>query len=267
MKSTYVVVVAFLCCTLIPIYAGVADYVVYDERNRDQLETLDGIVAVKIRAYYAFADLGLVKTVIEERKKAKLRPTGVECRRTSVRTRYGKETIYDSGSGKNEVLQMLRNSLWLLDAEITECFSGSYETNFVFIAVKPTRAYKYEELPHEFLKTPPDTDVIFGLVRLDDEEFKKSFRGFQCYLKNNLEFLDRHFNDGHLDARISGHNDYMEIFKTLTPSPCYVAREIGVGPGYMMGDSGVEEYGKESRLMTVFKEKVNDVEKSTSPIK
>lgn len=247
MKITYLLA-SLSCLVCLESSAGIQDYIVYDQKSRHHLDEVDGIVTVKINKYYAFADIGLVKTVVEERKRIELRPIGVECRRSSIRTHCGKETIHDSGPGKNEVLQVLRNTLWLLEAEITEVYSGSFNTNKIYIAIKPTRAYLYEELPQNFLSNPATNSIDFGLIRLDEDEFKKSFRGLICYLNNDLRLLDGGFVEN-LDEPLSFTNDYFLFFKEFTPTPCYVAREIGIHP---KAEAGVD-CPQESKLLQSLK--------------
>ncbi len=220
-----------ICCILLLVssylYAGVQEYFIYDQRDRYQFESLDGVVSVEIKNYSAFSDIGLIKTLIEERKNADSRTFGVERRSESLRTVHGKERIYDSGAGKNEVLQVLRNSLWLFEAEIKQVHSGSFQTNIIYIVSKPTRAFLHEELPHNFLSSTSTNTIDFGLVRVNENEFKLSFQGLCRYLENDLRILDRGFC-GNIDTTLNFSNDYTVVFNEFSPSPCYVAQEIGI---------------------------------------
>jgi hypothetical protein len=258
MKILHLVISAYLLSS-ISIYGGVEDYVVYDQRNRYQLEKLDGIVSVKINKFYGFADLGLVTTLIEERKKnADPRPVGIPGQLSSHMSLQGSETVYASTPALNALVQVLRNTLWLFDAEITEVHRGNFQTNRVYIATKPTRAYSSEEFPLTFLSNPSNKTIDFGLIHLDEEEFKHSFRGRVRYLDNSLQQLSTGFVDNP-DEPLSFSNEYSVVFKTFTPTPCYVAREIGIPTQDELGQP------QESKLIQILRKGVQPGNGKISP--
>lgn len=257
MKILHIAACAYLLSS-ISIYGGVEDYVAYDQRDRYQLEKLDGIVSVKINKFYGFADLGLVTTLIRERENIDSRPIGLLGRLSGHCSPQGSETVYASLSGLNEIVQVLRNTLWLFDAEITEVHRGNFQTNRVYIATKPTRAYSNEELPEKFLSNPSIKIIDFGLIHLDEEEFKHSFRGRVRYLNNSLQLLDTGFVDN-LDEPLSFSNEYSVVFKTFTPTPCYVAREIGIPTKDELGRP------QESKLIQILRKGVQPENGKTFP--
>jgi len=254
------------------VYAHILDYIIYDSHQRYDIKKLDGIVDVKINAYYAFADLGLIETVIEQKRiKPDQDEKQIAYRRTS--THYGSELILITGdSCDNSTMQLLRNSIWLLDVNITHIYDGDFATNRVFVALKSTRAYKAHESPRSFLSPlisldtnlvrnvvnlkgarPKTPAVSFGLVSIPDEEFKKSFRGMYCYLKNNLEFID---SDSRSTCLIK--EDYERFFLKKKVTPCYVAREIGVKPKYNFGPGetdGLWEDWSDCELLKKFRKR------------
>jgi len=227
MKQTLLLIV-FTCCLAIS-DAGILDHVIYNTENRYQLDELDGIVAIKIRKFYAFSDLGLASTVLEERKNAHLRIYGREGASWVNASPFGSESVYTSSPGQNETLQLLRNTQWLFDAEITQVISGEFETNLVFIAMRPSRAYDYEEWPQRIVESSEKLEIVFGLVRMDEKEFRRSFRGQVCYLNNDYGLLDIKYRASP-NERFGPESDYEAFFKNFHPSPCYVAREVGVRP-------------------------------------
>lgn len=204
--------------------AGIPEHLVYDARDRYQLDKLDLIVSVDIENYFAFSDIGLVQTFREAKTIPKV--PDQEGYSTSSIDATGNELIYDSFPDINAGLQLKRNSIWIFDVCITECIKGSIETNRLLVALKPTRAYDNIENPYTFLSTQADDDIVFGLIRLNKEEFSKSLLGLVCYLENSLEF----FELDHLDTR-SPSSYYAKpenLFQLIDKYPCYVAREIGV---------------------------------------
>lgn len=240
MKSILLMFTCLFCISSVFVNAGVRESFVYNKRNRYQLEALDGIVNIKVNAYYAFADRGLIRTVVEERKQIDSR---------KKRGRASITSVYSSIPGHNETLQMLRNSLWVIDAEITRVLSGALQTNRVFIAMRRTRAYDRQEYPSKILAKPIDSDVILGLVQLTEKEFKNSFNGLACYLRNDLGFLDINYTEDLTNRYL---NEYDSVFRDFRPSLCYVAREIGTKKRIKFENGKKIEYREESGLMKEF---------------
>ena len=190
--NPFYVVVCTLMLALISTYGGVRDHVVYDERDRYQLDALDGIVSVQVKKYFAFSDIGLIKTLVEERKHADLRPFNQGGRVESLGGNNWMETIiYSSVPGENEKVQLLRNTIWLFEVKVTKVYSGDFKTNsIIYVASMPTRACTYEELPQSYLADPFADTIDFGLVQVSETEFDHSFFGLSCYLNNDLQLLD-----------------------------------------------------------------------------
>ena len=222
---TTIFIIGAIFCHCIGVVAGVSEYFVYDKRNRFVLETLDAVASAQIKHYYAFADAGLVRTHYESKKKASV--IGDTGGNESISTNSGGGTLFTSFPYANAGLQLRRNTLWVFDVEITECYYGTLETNHLFIAMKQTNAYKRKEYPHNIIKKQSEYDILFGLVGIDELEFEKSFLGLICYLKDDLSIFNADIDNTLSIYQVLG-NDYNQVFGKLSPSPCFVVRDVGV---------------------------------------
>jgi hypothetical protein len=200
-----------------------------------------------------------VRTLVEEVEKNQGMPApdgsgGVDC----VSTDFGLEPVYNRFHHiANSHLQLKRNSLWLFEVEIAEVLDGMVETNRAFVAMRPTRAFFVDmgEEPSTLSKFS-DAQLVLGLVRLDDDEFKKSFQGLVCYVKNDPRFYSRSDFTDPLDGCVLT-EDCKEFFdrRNFSPSPCYVAREIGIQSenGVKIVESLPFEFPVESELIKAFR--------------
>ncbi len=253
--------ITFITC--LRIQAGISDHFIYDRNNRYKLEECETFASIKIVQYYAFSDIGLIQTFVETKKNAVWEP-GKKGFSTSIGKDSGEtETIYDSFPQENAKLQLRRNSLWIFEAKVTQLYRGSLETNSIFVAMKPTSALKHEELPYNIIRDAIKSELTVGLVRLDELEFKNSFRGLVCYLSNELEFLDISYrSDDETPSPFSkkktipefSDKDYSRIFGTGTPSFCYVARELGVNYKLIANKGSLKMQPTESMLLQTLKE-------------
>jgi hypothetical protein len=251
MKKIYIFLIfLFLSQTLL---AGVHEYFVYDKRDRYDLDKLDCIVKVRINGYHAFADPGLIRTVVEERKQIASR-SKKPFKMGGRGSRKGNEMIFSSIPGMNETLQMLRNTLWVVDSDVSEILYGNIETNQIFIAMRRTRAYEHNEYPSHVLKTMPNPNIVLGLVEVSKSEFENSFNGKVCYLNNDLSFLDINYTSD-LQKRYS--NEYSSVFRNQTPYRYYVARELENTNSVRYEDGKRVEITKESQLLKALDKKVN----------
>ena len=208
-------------------FANIADHVIYDAQHRHRLDNIPAITSVSVNHYYAFADIGLIKTLIAKRETTEWTP-GKKGYMQTISDGHGIDYIYTSHDVLNEVLQLQRNSLWILDVNIEKKFKGTFETNRVWVAVKPTRAYSATELPQNALIDHKTKQIVLGMVKLNQDEFKQSFRGLTCYLKDDLTFFDFNHQDSELFSMTSIVQGE-ELIRNIT-LPCYVAREIGIQP-------------------------------------
>ncbi|WP_372808773.1 hypothetical protein [Pontiella sp.] len=250
MKS--ILLLIFSCVLSQRASAGVNDYFIYDQANRFQLDTLNGIVSVKVINYYAFSDPGLVITLDEERKKNQekvLQPESlVDVRISSTK---GTEYLYIADPILNATLQLKRNSLWIIDAEILKVLDGNIEKKRAFIAMKRTRAFKFYEHPTEIL-SGTSTNLLLGLMEIGKEDFGKDFRGLMCYLESDLSDFERN-SSGNLRNRFF--IDYDSIFRARSPSSFYVAREIGTSQRYTVKNGKVQSCQGENKLIQALHKK------------
>ncbi len=253
MRITIFIIGTIFChCT--GVVAGVSEYFVYDKRNRFILEKLDAVASAQIKHYYAFADVGLVRTHYESKKKALV--IGDTGGNESISTDSGGSAIFTSFPYANAGLQLRRNTLWVFDIEITECFYGTIETNHLFIAMKQTNAYKNREYPHNIIKRQSEYEILFGLVEIDELEFEKSFLGLVCYLKDDLSIFNTDV-DNTLSIYKVYNNNYNKVFGKLSPSACFVVRDVGVPFKFGVGPKpkgGVIKIDEESELKRAVKE-------------
>lgn len=256
MKILFIFFVS-VCLYGVEACGGVWDYFAYDEQDRNQVDKLDVLAAVKINKSFAFADLGLVKTVVKEVEKNEGLPMSDGPRGAeSLANIFGSEIFFHSDPVANSRLQLIRNTLWLFEVEITEVLDGVVETNCVFVAMRPTRAFsRLEEGPSLWGKFA-DAQLILGLVRLDDEEFKKSFRGLVCYVKNDPRFFNRsNFTDPLDGCVVAEGYELFFVRSEFSPSPCYVVRDVG-----LQSETETKYFGRyklpvECGLMKAFREK------------
>ena len=242
----YKLLVGALCCSFIGVFAGVSEHFIYDVEERYNLEGLDAIASVKIKQYYAFADIGLVRTLVEAKKTPIVAGQKGYC-----------EKFYSTFPEGNAMIQLKRNSLWIFDAEITELFDGAIETNRVFIAMKKTEAYLgSHESPVAVAEDAPNNEVLFGLARIKEAEFEKSFLGLVCYLHSDLSIFGGKFDKATDSYLLIANGPYNAIFRDRKLPPCYVAREIGVSrrADFFTGH-GMAIIEEESSFMKVLKEK------------
>lgn len=240
--------------------AGVNDYFVYDRGDRYQLEKLDGIVSAKVIGYYAFADSGLVTTVVEERKKS----AGKEILNRDLSSiqfssTKGTECLFEADPVQNSILQLLRNSLWIIDVEITEVLDGSIEKTRGFVAMKRTRAFMFYEHPTKIL-ADPSSNLLLGLIQVDKEFFRKDYRGFMCYLENNLNVLDAQNTENLSNRSLI---DYDSISRSAKPTKFYVAREVGTTQRYTVKNGQIQTYQEDSKLMQALKKKQKSAHKKS----
>ena len=248
--------IAWITC--LGVQAGISDHFVYDRSNRYKLDECEIFASIKIVRYYAFSDIGLIQTFVETKKNTVWEP-GKKGYSTSIGKDSGeRETIYDSFPQENAKLQLRRNSLWIFEAEVTQCIKGSLKTNSIFVAMKPTAALKHEELPYNLIRDSLESELTVGLVRLDRLEFKNSFRGLVCYLANDLRFLDISYGSGDKATSLFSKEkttphfadkDYSTVFGTCTPSPCFVVREIGVNHKLVAVKGNLKKQKIESKLI------------------
>lgn len=254
MKTTnFTLGIIFLIC--LRVHSGIPDYLIYDTKNRYKLEECEAIATIKILNYYAFADVGLVQTFTETRRNTKWE-AGKEGYSTSIRkSEGGSEVIYDSFPQVNAQLQLRRNSLWILEAEVTKRISGLMETNRIFVAMKPTSALMHKELPYNLLQMSLDSEIVVGLVKLRKCEFENSFRGLVCYLYNDISFLDLSYAENHKTNSLPTNKYYSAVFRDCMPSPCFVVREIGVNYTLVAEKGVLRKQQVDSKLIKKLKAK------------
>ncbi len=221
------IIIATLLLNGLASFANIADHVIYDAQHRYRIENISAITSVSVNHYYAFSDIGLIKTLIAKREIIEWKP-GKEGYMQTISDVHGSDYIYTSHDVLNEALQLQRNSLWILDVNIEKEFKGTFETNRVLVAMKPTRAYSSTELPQNVLIDHKTKQIVLGMIKLDQDEFKQSFQGLTCYLKDDITFFDFNHKDNELFSMASIIQGE-ELITNIT-LPCYVAREIGIQP-------------------------------------
>lgn len=214
--------VCFVCYILVftgKAISGIEDYLIYDKKNRDNLVELDAVVEFKVNHYFAFADPALSHTYVHERNRV-LREIEDGVERSGTGSQY-----WMSLPDLNAKMLLLRHTVWVVDADIIKYLDGFCETNRVFIATKHTPAFLSSEAPPGILTENNDSlaQRVFGIVKIDGEEFQRGFRDKLCYLEDNLDFIRKV-----KELDVEQFRSFYEVINTNNNMPFYVARDIGI---------------------------------------
>ncbi len=243
-------------------FAGVSDYLVFDYAERVNNKNVDVVVKARVNNYYAFSGVGLAYSVV--RSTATNDPS---CSNRKAGTRYYEldggipEAVHDRGIYRNHILQLKRNSIWLLDVNVEECLSGNVATNRISLIIKPTRAFKPSEYPDRIYSHYPTNTITFKLRKVPEGEVEKSFGDYSCYIKGDFYQEGAGYVEG-LSGQIYGHEfgdlidvknrhffsyrpscvddsemflgaifdmNYERTFHEKRPNDCYVVVDLDIG--------------------------------------
>lgn len=196
--------------------SGIEDYLIYDRHNRNNLNELDAIVEIKVNHIYAFSYPDLIHNYVHESNRI------MADIKTKGRELHGTATPYwISTPDWNAQLHLSIHTVWVVDADIQRCLDGICETNKILVALKNTSAsFEGETLPHCITK---EESTFLGIVQIGKEEFQRAFRDKLCYLKDDLDFIEK------TRVRSVDHClDYNRTFDAYGSASFWVARDIGV---------------------------------------
>ena len=222
-------------------FAGVSDYLVYDYDERRANTEFDAVISAKVNQYYAFADLGLVHSYKENYATNNPPPDATNDNVFAFSTQYAPgQDYYQLYRPWNDLLQLQRNSIWLLDVSVSKCHQGSIETNRVYLIMKPTSVFSQREMPDSLYEIAETNTVTFGVVKIPESELEKSFGDDVCYInghsygdvygKGDCDYFvpkpTSSAKNQYIGMRLS-HSTYKKVFPNKRPLSCYVVVDIG----------------------------------------
>lgn len=210
--------ISVIVCSAQFVCAGIDDYLIYDEAERNDLGGLDAVVELRVNQYYAFSDLRLIHTYKGEHNKVLSERGSFDNRRCEV------SYYWKSLPDVNALDLLMHQTIWIVEAEVTSVLDGELIEETIYMALKGTDAFEPIEWPRYLFED--ETNVvrrIFGVVKMDNEEFIRSFRDKRCYMRNNLNLITTpdEINEEY-------YSSLQSVLKISNKSTCFVARDVGV---------------------------------------